>query len=155
MNTKISRGKEDAAKEKPVEGKKEDVKKKDVKKEDVKRKDKVKTKPFKKQLPVKLTSKELYSFARELAQETAALMENELKKGEEAARFGAIGKKHKLTIGVLSRLISTEEEYREIDCHFAIDFKTDKKELVRKDTGQIIETTKVTDVDRQMDFKLK
>ncbi|MCK5236445.1 MAG: hypothetical protein KAR06_05600 [Deltaproteobacteria bacterium] len=105
-------------------------------------------------LPVKLTQEEVLHYSKELAKETQDLEEIEKRKKDVMADFGSQILKHKSEVGVLSRKISTGEEYRDIECEWNFDWKDGRKRLYRTDTGELLQTDKISDYERQQKLDL-
>lgn len=105
-------------------------------------------------LPCKLSEKELKQHSKDLA--NAYDRSQEL--NSQLDTFKAQIKSH-LTevegnIGRLSSLVSSEIEYRAVDCELIYDFKAGKKTLIRKDTGEVIRTDELTSDERQMEMNI-
>lgn len=101
-------------------------------------------------LPVKLTSEELAAYSRELANSVADVAELEKKKSDVAKDFASQISAKDARIQVLSRRIQTSEEYRDVECQWILNFTEDKKQLMRKDIGEIVKSKPLTDADRQI-----
>ncbi len=105
---------------------------------------------FTKMQPVKLTPEEITDHSEALAKANIDVAQTEtdlanVKKqyASKIAGFEALIQSH-------SMFITTKEEWRDVDCQWLFNFTRGTKELVRLDTGQIIESKiKVTDHDRQ------
>ncbi len=58
----------------------------------------------------------------------------------------------KNSINKLSRIIEAGKENREIECEWIFDYERTMKTLVRRDTGEIIESDKLTQDEMQMEL---
>jgi hypothetical protein len=52
-------------------------------------------------------------------------------------------------LSLLSQKVSTQHEWRDVECHWEYNWKTDKKRFVREDTDVIMYEDKITSQDRQ------
>jgi hypothetical protein len=91
-------------------------------------------------LPVRLTEDEITQRGRAIAKFVKDQTEI-----EEAKKTAMSGFKEKLdvcaeSIGKLSRSITTGEEDREVECHWNKDFGRRVADLIRNDTGEVVET---------------
>lgn len=102
-----------------------------------------------KTLPVKLTQDEMVNMSKDLARENQDLGQVEDKKKDVVADFAAQTKKHEANISRLSRMVSTETEYRDVDCVWDFDYKKGNKVLIRTDTKEKIDEREITQDDRQ------
>ena len=100
-------------------------------------------------LPVKLTQEEIIESAKSLAKTTNELRDCEARKTEVTSQFAADLKKLKATTDSISIKISNGYEYREVECAWSFNYKTDTKTLTRIDTGETVRTTQLTIEDRQ------
>lgn len=100
-------------------------------------------------LPVKLTQDEMVNMSKDLARENQDLGQVEDKKKDVVADFAAQTKKHEANISRLSRMVSTETEYRDVDCVWDFDYKKGNKVLIRTDTKEKIDEREITQDDRQ------
>jgi hypothetical protein len=107
----------------------------------------------KEHLSVALTEGELLEAGREVAKDTQDLAALGDKKADVAADFKAQEKKLDANIAILSRMISTGEEYRHVNCEWFYDLKKDTKTLKRLDTNEIIRKEDITSNDRQSNFE--
>lgn len=113
------------------------------------------TKTITRSLPVPLTTDEKVEYGRNLAvlhQEYLAL--------ERAKKVSADDFKEKLE-GIdgatfrLATIVRNQEEYRTVECSWRYLFETNSKELIRMDTGEIVETATITAEERQMLLQLE
>lgn len=107
----------------------------------------------KEHLSVKLTDDELLEAGKEVAKDNQDLSALSDKKADVAADFKSQEKKLEANIAILSRMISTGEEYRHVNCEWFYDLKKDKKTLKRLDTNEIIRVDDITSQDRQTNFE--
>lgn len=108
-----------------------------------------------KQLTCKLPNDEYMEKARKLAnleQDKEAL---ELEKKESNADFNARTKKIEADIGVLTRVVSSGEEHREVDCLWKFNWPVGEKVLVRLDTGEVVRTESIRESERQQRLTFK
>lgn len=110
---------------------------------------------FGKLLPVNLTKEELLKFSKELAVANQNLSEVEDKKKTIVADFTSQSKAFEASISSLSRKISTEEEFRDIDCKWEWNKDGKTKSLIRLDTKEKIQTSDITNEDRQQKLDLE
>lgn len=100
-------------------------------------------------LQCSLTAKEIYEAGKSLSDALKRVreLENRLDsvkqqiKGEMTTAEGDVAK--------YSGLVSSEKEHRMVDVEVRFDFKANKKEVVRIDTGELIKTDTITDEERQ------
>lgn len=113
------------------------------------------TKPINRFLPVPLTTPEKVDYGRNLAhlhQEYAAL---EIEKKHVADTFkdrleGLDGR-----ISALAVVVRNGEEVRDVECHWRYLFESNTKELIRMDTGEIVETTAISASERQLVLQIE
>ena len=108
---------------------------------------------IKKNLPVVLTREELLTISRELAKANQDLSSLLNQKKEANASFGARQKMSEGLIEDLSLKISTGQEYRNVECEITLDEIERKKIICRTDTGEIVETVKLTTEDLQTELE--
>ena len=111
---------------------------------------KFEVKPCEEYLACVLSEPELISKSRELAKTNEDLADVEAKKKDVMADFTAQQKRHEATIGVLSRIVSSGQEWRYVKCQWEYDYDTGRKNLIRLDTGQNIRTAEITQTERQV-----
>ena len=104
-------------------------------------------------LAVKLTEAELLEAGSEVSKDLQDLSAMGDKKADVAADFKSKEKKLDANIAILSRKLSTKEEYRDVNCEWFYDLKKDKKTLKRLDTNEIIRVEDITSNDRQSNFE--
>lgn len=106
-----------------------------------------------KNVPVVLLSDELLEISRELAKANQDLARIANQKKEAAASFGASQKIAEANIEELSLKISTGKEYRDVECVVTFDEKSMRKIITRTDTGEIVESQKMTTDDFQTELE--
>jgi hypothetical protein len=107
-------------------------------------------KEVKKFLRYEFSQTELTEFSKSLAREVQDIASLELAKKEAMTGFAAQIEARKSEINKLARNISNRHEYRNIDC--AVEFhkpNTGWKQIVRKDTGEIVEECAMTTTEMQ------
>ncbi len=109
---------------------------------------------FKENLKSKLSPKELADYATTLSEKYIENVQLEADKKGLVAEYKAKIDVMLGEMGLLSQKVSTQHEWRDVDCHWAHNWKTDKKELVREDTGEIVRECKISQADRQKLFPL-
>lgn len=107
----------------------------------------------KEHLSVELTEGELLEAGKEIAKDTQDLSALSDKKADVVADFKAQEKKLEANIAILSRMLSTGEEYRHVNCEWFYDLKKDTKTLKRLDTNEIVRVEDITPNDRQSNFE--
>ena len=109
---------------------------------------------FKENLKTKLSPKELADYATTLSEKYIDNVQLEADKKGLVAEYKA---KIDVLLGemsLLSQKVSTQHEWRDVECHWVYNWKTDKKVLAREDTGEIVREDKITQADRQKLFPL-
>jgi len=96
-----------------------------------------------------LSDKELIDRSRELAKSNEDLADVEAKKKDVVTDFTAQQKKHESNIGVLSRVVSTGKEYRNVKCEWEINWTRGFKKLVRLDTQDVVKQLEIDQKERQ------
>ena len=96
-------------------------------------------------LPVKLTEAEMLERSRELAGEVAAHDEAEDVRKAVAASHKARVDTHATKIRSLSRVVSSGEEHRPVECEWQADAGLRTLKLVRRDTGAVVRSRPMTD----------
>ena len=100
-------------------------------------------------LPVKLTDDELLARGRQLVENMRkTAVAEEAREAENKKRKGDIALLEEAT-GLLSAIISTGTEEREVECEIRKDFIHGKVTTVRMDTGEIIDERIMTADERQ------
>jgi hypothetical protein len=104
---------------------------------------------IKKDLPCKLSREETLTLSKELAklqEDGVGLAE---RKKDVVADFNSRLESVKAESLRLSRMINNGYEYREVECSWSLDLKEGTKDLVRHDTGEIVQTKRLTEEDRE------
>ncbi len=109
---------------------------------------------FKENLKSKLSDPELKEYAKELSDKFIEHVQLEADKKGVVAEYKAKLEVIEGQLNLLSQKVSTQHEWRDVDCHWDYNWKTDKKRLVREDTGEIAKEEKITQSDRQKLFPL-
>lgn len=109
----------------------------------------MKNRIIKKSLPVELTPDEVVSFAKKLAETSKDLTGANDRKKEVTADLNAKIKSIEAHVNLLVRIVSDEEEYRDIDCKWIANPDDKTKSLCRTDTMEVLETGDITNDDRQ------
>ena len=107
-------------------------------------------KEVKKFLRYEFSEAELKEFSKALAREVQDLASLELAKKEAVTGFSAQVEARKSEIAKFARNISNRHEYRNIDC--LVEFhkpNTGWKQIIRKDTGEIVEECAMTTQEMQ------
>ncbi len=110
---------------------------------------------FKENLKTRLSPKELADYAQSLSEKYIDNVQLEADKKGLVAEYKAKIDVILGEMGLLSQKVSTQHEWRDVECHWAYNWKTDRKELVREDTGEMVREEKITQADRQKLFPLE
>ncbi len=110
---------------------------------------------FKENLKTKLTRPELEEYAKTLSEKYLEHGQLEADKKGVVAEYKAKTDTLEGQLSLLSQKVSTQHEWRDVECHWDYNWKTDKKRLVREDTGEIVREDKITQQDRQHLFPLE
>ena len=113
------------------------------------------TKPIHIQLAVVLTTSEKVDFGHRLAVLHHEYSDVELNKKAAADRFKEELEALDGRIGYLSRVVRNGEEHRDVECRWRYLFETSTKELIRMDTGEIVETVAITAEERQLMLQME
>lgn len=108
------------------------------------------TKSIQRNLPVLLTTDEKVDYGLNLAELHQDYGSVEIKKKDAADRFKNELDELNARISYFSRVIRSGEEWRNVDCQWRYIFDTNTKELMRMDTGEIVETAAITAEERQL-----
>ncbi len=109
---------------------------------------------FKENLKTKLSTKELADYAKTLSEKFIENVQLESDKKGVVAEYKAKIDVILGQMGLLSQKVSTQHEWRDVEVHWAYDWKKDSKQLIREDTGEICQEGKITTADRQKLFPL-
>ncbi len=110
---------------------------------------------FKDNLKTKLTQEELAEYAKDLSEKYLENVQLEADKKGVMAEFKAKMDVVAGKMALLSQKVSTQHEWRDIDCHWSLDWTTGIKRLIREDTGEIVREEKITHTDRQKLFPIE
>lgn len=100
-----------------------------------------------------LTEKELIQKSKDLAKANEDLADAEARKKDIMADFTAQQKKHEANIGILSRIVSSGKEYRDVKCKTIIDYTKGTKVVKRLDTFEIVKERDLTQQERQQNLE--
>lgn len=101
-------------------------------------------------LIVKLTDDEVRIYSEELARITSLQAEAEDEKKAVTSGFKDKIDRFIADARTMARKISTRQELRGVDCEWVLNFEAQKAFLHRKDTGEIIDTRKLTEEEMQL-----
>lgn len=110
---------------------------------------------FKENLKTKLSAKELADYAQSLSEKYIDNVQLEADKKGLVAEYKAKIDVILGEMGLLSQKVSTQYEWRDVECHWGYNWKTDKKVLIRQDTGEVVREEKISQADRQKLFPLE
>lgn len=113
------------------------------------------TKPINRILAVPLTTIEKVDFGRRLA-----MLHQEYAQVEREKKSSADDFKDRLEIldgqtSSLARVVRDGEEFRDVECTWRYLFEANTKELIRMDTGEIVETTTISSEERQLMLQIE
>jgi hypothetical protein len=117
--------------------------------------DTTKSKPFKKELQVKLTVDERLDYSDKLSREVQEMSRLEAAKSEVSKDYGAKIEAAKAQIGNISRIISNGYEYRPVECIWEFYWATGTKSLRRTDTKEEIKLEAISMEERQLQLDLE
>jgi len=101
------------------------------------------------ELPCKLTEREILSFSRELAKLNQDRAECDARKKVMTAEYGEKLKRFDADIALTSNKIASGIEHRSVECVWEFDFSADRKYLYRSDTGEKVGEDFITDEERE------
>lgn len=110
---------------------------------------------FKENLKTKLSEPELKEYAKSLSEKYIEHGQLEADKKGVVAEYKAKTDTLEGQLSLLSQKVSTQHEWRDVECHWDYNWKTDRKRFVREDTGEIVREDKITQQDRQKLFPLE
>ena len=100
--------------------------------------------------PVKLTPDEITEHGDSLAKANIDLEQVEKELANVKKQYASKTAALEASISSHSMFITTKKEWRDVECQWQFDFKKGTKEMLRLDTGELLESQiKVTDNDRQ------
>lgn len=100
-------------------------------------------------LECKLTDSELLVLAREFAQAQENLESAEATKAAVSAEMSENVKKARIKVQEISRTVSKGAIYRMVECRVEFNRKTKKAEIIRTDTGELVEVRPMTEKELQ------
>lgn len=109
---------------------------------------------FKENLKTRLSERELKEYAKDMSEKYIEHCQLEADKKGVVAEYKGKTDVIESQLNLLSQKVSTQHEWRDVECHWGYNWKTDKKVLVRQDTGEIVREEKITQADRQKLFPL-
>lgn len=113
------------------------------------------TKPINRNLPVPLTTPEKVEYGRNLAHLHSDYTKLEIDKKASADTFKYSLEALDGRISHLAGVIRAGEEDRQVECRWRYLFETNSKELIRMDTGEIVETATITAEERQLMLQME
>lgn len=109
---------------------------------------------FERQLPVRLTQGELEERGWSLSEANKIRRRIDVEKADANDTFKTRIKTADEEIYRLSEIVHSKSEYRPVLCHEARDYKRGVIEIVRRDSGEIIETRVMTEAERQRELSM-
>lgn len=105
-------------------------------------------------LECKLTDSEKLSYAKEMSERIGkkSASEDQLKAATTQIKADIAG--HDARIQAIASKLTSGTEYRDVECEIRYDWKKKIKEIIRKDTGEIIHADIIPDKDLQEGAKL-
>ena len=103
-------------------------------------------------LPVKLTDEGLLEYANQMATKLEEKDMAERRKKEVVAEYGAKLTSLDAEIISLSNKVKNKEEHRDVDCKMHYYWDRGVKELIRKDTLEVVKTEPIADWEKQEDI---
>ena len=110
---------------------------------------------FKENLKTQLTESELKEYAKTLSEKYIEHNQLEADKKGVVAEYKAKTDTLEGQLSLLSQKVSTQQEWRDVECHWDYNWKIDAKRLIREDTGEIVRRDKISQQDRQKLFPLE
>jgi hypothetical protein len=104
---------------------------------------------FTKSLPVKLTQDELLQKSRELAGTVQDYATEESRQTDIKAQLKARLTELDAKRTQLAIVVARQEEYRDVRCEVVADPRTLMAHITRDDTGEVVETRRLTETERQ------
>ena len=93
---------------------------------------------FKENLKTRLSALELSAYSTDMSEKYIEHGQLEADKKGVVADFKVKTDILEVQLTLLSQKVSTQHEWRDVQCHWAYNFTTDKKVLIREDTGEIV-----------------
>ncbi len=109
---------------------------------------------FKENLKTKLSPAELTAYAKDMSEKYIEHGQLEADKKGVVAEYKGKTDVLEGQLGLLSQKVSTQQEWRDVECHWAYNWTTDKKALIREDTGATVREDKISQADRQKLFPI-
>ena len=103
-------------------------------------------------LMCELTAKELLEISKAMADSMQAKQLAEKSFDDAKQQFKANISKLEATVELQASLVRSGKELRPVKCHWEFDFDSNKKNLLREDTGEIIQELEIEEHERQVDF---
>jgi hypothetical protein len=100
-------------------------------------------------LPVKLTEREMDAYGRTLDDKVSELVALELAKKQAADQFKGDIDRVERTVKILGHKVHTGIEDRDVECFWEPVYDRGVKELRRNDTMQVVETRPLTEEEKQ------
>lgn len=110
---------------------------------------------FKENLKTELSVDELSAYSTDMSEKYIENAQIEVTKKGVVAYYKGKTDVLNAQLAELSMKVSTRHEWRDVECHWAYNFTTNKKALIRQDTMAIVRQEKVSDTDRQKLFPLQ
>lgn len=110
---------------------------------------------FKENLKTKLSEDEMTAYSKDMSEKYIEHGEVESEKKSKNSHFKGKTDVLEAQMAELSRKVSTQHEWRDVECHWAYNFSTNVKVLIRLDTGEVVREETVTDKDRQKLFPIE
>lgn len=104
-------------------------------------------------LTCNLGNDELLEIAETLSDTLGIISGLENEKSSSSSRLNASIKVKKEAADNLAKLIKSKVENREVECQFVVNWNENKKDLVRLDTNEIIESNALTQEERQLELE--
>ena len=111
----------------------------------------IRTREITRTLQKNFSAEDIASMAKLLANATTCKREKEEQKKSVDSQFKAEIESFNATCNNMSSKISTGYEFMPVPCKIVDDLDTLERQVIRLDTGEIIETSKVPESERQVD----
>ena len=108
-----------------------------------------------KSLKTILTEKEVLVYSKQLAKANQDVGQIEAQLKEVKDDFKARASKVEAEIDILSRKVSTGEEYKEVQCFEQFNWKDGTKEIIREDSGEVVASYDITEYEKQEHMKFE
>ena len=107
--------------------------------------------PIRRSLECELSDREVGLTARSLAQTVREYDEMEAEKKQAVKEYGEGLKTLRKDITKMSHAVRSKKEYRLVECLWRLCLGGQTKELIRQDTGDVVEIRVAEDSDRQVE----